>query len=433
MATRPCAGAHQRHDSSHLPLSATAASLTKLLAWRPGGYLRASGALFGWLAVRTLAQTVLFVLVARTLGADGYGSLIAVMAIATLFAPLAGLGGQALLVRDGARHPENLPIHLGDALRLWALSVVPLSLLAYLACALLLPPTLPAYAVAAIVLADLAGTSLLDLLARTWQALQRMAGFGAVMAGLIVARLAVFCALLAFAPPSPAAWAVWYAAVTAAYVLLAGAAALRRFGTPRPSGMRFTRLATAGFPFAFAGSAMRIQAEANKPILARLDTMAGVGVFSAAQRVTDLVVLPLTAAVEAMMPRAYQVQRPVAALFRIGTAPLAIGILGGILLAIFAPALPTILGASFNDSVPVVQLLALLPAALVIRLILTIALAARGEQQHFLVAYGVGALISITATMFWVPMFGLAGAVAAAYATEFALIAVQGVFLAHVR
>ena len=55
-------------------MSATAASLTKLLAWRPGGYLRASGALFGWLTVRTLAQTVLFV-----------------------------------LVREGSRQPEGLP------------------------------------------------------------------------------------------------------------------------------------------------------------------------------------------------------------------------------------------------------------------------------------------------------------------------------------
>lgn len=60
-------------------MSATAATLTKLLAWRPGGYLRASGVLFGWLALRTAAQMALFVLVARSMGADGYGALIAQM------------------------------------------------------------------------------------------------------------------------------------------------------------------------------------------------------------------------------------------------------------------------------------------------------------------------------------------------------------------
>ena len=86
-------------------MTATTATLTRLLAWRPGGYLRASGVLFGWLALRTAAQTVLFVLVARSMGADGYGALIAVMALAGVFS-FAGMGASAVLVRDGARQPK---------------------------------------------------------------------------------------------------------------------------------------------------------------------------------------------------------------------------------------------------------------------------------------------------------------------------------------
>jgi GDP-mannose 4,6-dehydratase len=53
-------------------VSATPATLSKLLAWRPGGYLRASGALFGWLSVHLPTQTLLVV---RHQAADGYGSL----------------------------------------------------------------------------------------------------------------------------------------------------------------------------------------------------------------------------------------------------------------------------------------------------------------------------------------------------------------------
>ena len=87
MQTNETAGLH--HPICNHPqmpaLNTILAPLHRALAWRPGGYLRASGALFGWLAVRTLAQTALFVLVARTLGADGYGSLIAVMALAGVF------------------------------------------------------------------------------------------------------------------------------------------------------------------------------------------------------------------------------------------------------------------------------------------------------------------------------------------------------------
>jgi hypothetical protein len=99
-------------------VSATAATLTKLLAWRPGGYLRASGVLFGWLALRTAAQPALFIMVARSMGADGYGALIAVMALAGVFS-FAGMGASAVLVRDGARQPERLPELTGDLLRMW--------------------------------------------------------------------------------------------------------------------------------------------------------------------------------------------------------------------------------------------------------------------------------------------------------------------------
>lgn len=423
-----CRPAHGRLAWSDFltSIQASARELNTLLRWRPGGYLRASGVLFAWLAVRTLAQTALFVLVARTLGAEGYGSLITVMAVATLFAPLAGFGGQALLVRDGARNPEDVAMHLGDALRLWAASVLPLCVLAFVACRLLVPPALPAWAVAAIVLADLAGTSLLELLARTWQAVQRMAGFGAAMAGLIVLRLAVFCVLLAVAPPNPAAWAGWYGAVTAIYAALAAIPVIRQFGRPRSSATPFTRLAAAGFPFAFAGSAMRVQAEANKPILARLDSLAGAGAFSAAQRVTEIVVLPLTAALETLLPRAYRSQRPVYAVFRIGAGPLALSLAGGALLAATAPFAPLLLGASFAGTEKAIVLLALLPAIFVVRTLLTIALAARDRQWQFLLAYGTGSLISIFATAALVPAFGLAGAAAAVYATELSLIAIQG-------
>ena len=412
-------------------LNTILAPLHRALAWRPGGYLRASGALFGWLAVRTAAQTVLFVLVARTLGAEGYGSLIAVMAIATFFAPLAGLGGQSLLVREGARNPQNLPIHLGDALRLWAVSVVPMSALAYAACFLILPPALPAWAVAAIVLADLAGASLLELLARTWQAVQRMAGFGAAMAGLIALRLAVFCALLSAGAPTPQAWAAWYGGITCVYVLLAAGTVVRQFGWPRPSETPLRRLATAGFPFAFAGAAMRAQAEANKPILARLDTLAGAGVFSAAQRVTDLLTVPLQALLETLTPRAFRSAPTVRQAFVLGSPAIALAIGGGLLVVLCAEWLPVLLGASYQDVVTVTRLLAFLPCLFVIRMVLTTVLAGLGRQIHFYSAYGLGAGIGVVITALLVPTFGVPGAAFAAYAPELAMITFQGYALAQ--
>jgi O-antigen/teichoic acid export membrane protein len=171
---------------------------------------------------------------------------------------------------------------------------------------------------------------------------------------------------------------------------------------------------------------MRVQAEANKPLLAGLHTLTGAGVFSAAQRVTDVVVVPLTAAVEALLPRAYAAQRPLQTVLRIGIGPICIALLGGCFLFLLAPYAPLLLGASFIGAEAAIKTLALLPTLLVARLLLTVALAAHGSQRYFLSVYGAGAIISISATAWWVPIFGMNGAIAAAYVTELSLIALQG-------
>jgi O-antigen/teichoic acid export membrane protein len=359
MQTNETAGLH--HPHCHHPqmpaLNTILAPLHRVLAWRPGGYLRASGALFAWLAVRTLAQTALFVLVARTLGADGYGSLIAIMAVATLFAPMAGLGGQSLLVRDGARNPQNIPHYLGDALRLWFISALPLCLLIYSVCCLLEPKTLSGYAIAAIVLADLAGASLLELLARTWQAAQRMTGFGAVMAGLVVLRLGAFCLLLVVTVPTPEGWAFLYSGTTIFYLVFIAYFVFYKFDFPGRSGKSLVDLSFSGLPFGFASSVMRIQAEANKPILAHFDSLSGVGSFSAGQRVVDLVMIPISAMIEALTPRAFGSALGVRGIFSFGVPVLIVAAIGGCLIAVGSTYVPYVLGSSFFDAVQVVKFL----------------------------------------------------------------------------
>ena len=50
--------------------------------------------------MRALLQALLFIAVAHSLGPQGYGEFIAVVATMTIFTPLVGSGAAALLVRD---------------------------------------------------------------------------------------------------------------------------------------------------------------------------------------------------------------------------------------------------------------------------------------------------------------------------------------------
>lgn len=106
------------------------ATLNRILAWRPGGYARDGARIFGWLLLRAAAQALTVLLLARWLGASGYGEFVAALAVASFFTPLAGLGLGAVLLMRGARAPEHLPALSAQATRLWAISALGFTLVA---------------------------------------------------------------------------------------------------------------------------------------------------------------------------------------------------------------------------------------------------------------------------------------------------------------
>jgi O-antigen/teichoic acid export membrane protein len=409
-------------------LSATAASLTKLLAWRPGGYLRASGALFGWLAVRTLAQTVLFVLVARTLGADGYGSLIAVMALAGIFS-FAGMGATAVMVREGSRQPERVPELTGDVLRLWLVSTPVLSVLAVLTNLLVLGDILPLPAILAIVIAEVACATAVDAIGRVYQSQDDVARMGLISGGLIIARLVAFATLMPLLDWTPASWAWGYCISSALYLGLLVVIVRQGLHRPRTSHKSIRKLASAALPFAFYNAAHKIHGEVNKPLLSRFDSTLSAGTFGAAHRFVDPVLLPALALVETLAPRAYRSPTPAAATIRLGLAPFLVALFGGALLAGLAGWIPTLIGETFAQTRLIVASLALLPAFTVVRILMGVIMTAQNLQRHFFFIHGAGATISTCLTAVLVIYFEAAGAIVAAYLSEASLIAIQGFYI----
>jgi hypothetical protein len=78
-------------------------SFRTIRRWRPGAYARDGLHIFGWLLLRVAAQAATVLLLARWLGASGYGEFVAALAVAGFFTPLAGLGLGAVLLVRGAR------------------------------------------------------------------------------------------------------------------------------------------------------------------------------------------------------------------------------------------------------------------------------------------------------------------------------------------
>lgn len=343
-----------------------ASRLGNFFAWRPGAYLRSSGVLFAWLAVRTLAQAALFVLVARTLGADGYGALISAMALAGIFS-YAVMGASAVMVREGARDPHRLPRLTRDMGRLWLLYMP--------------------------VLCVMAAATTQWLVGLHW---------------------------------TPATWAFGYLASSAGYLLLLLLAATSKRRRATGSDTPLAQVIKASLPFSFYYAAQKVQAEINKPMLARINDASGAGTLSAAQRFTDLLLLPVLAMLETLAPRVYRAPKPISTAFTLGLVPFATAVLGGGALLAGANAIPWILGPSFQPSVSAVVMLAALPAVQVLRWLLSTAMTGLDLHRHFYFVHGTGAVTNIVLVASLAAAFGLTGAVWAAYGTEAVLIVIQG-------
>lgn len=406
---------------------AVAHALNRLLTWRPGGYLRASGGLFGWLLLRAAAQAVMVVLLARLLGAEGYGLFVTVMAVSGFFSPIAGLGLGGLLLRDGAREPAALPRQLGMALALWWPAALACSVAATALLAWNLPSRLPLAALAAFALAEIGTASLLELAARVEQARHRVGAFGALQAGLILARLAALLLYAALGAVDPVGWLWVYAAASAIY---AAFLARRLVAGHRPlwPQKRDWRMARESFPFTIGALSFRLQAEFNKPLLARA-SYGQAGSFGVAQRAVDLASLPLQAMQEALWPRLYAGRHSARQLGLVAATLFAAALLGGGVLVLLAPWIARLLGAGFEATAHLIMLLALLPALQLVRNLLNAVVAQQRRQSALTAIYLTGGVSGILFNLWLVPAAGLHGAVAAAYLVEAVLVALLAVVI----
>lgn len=394
----------------------------RLLTWRPGGYARASAETFFWLILRAGLQVAGVVLLARLLGTADYGLFVAALAVASFFVPLAGMGLNGVVLRDGSREPALLRQLLGASLWLWARAAVLFSIAAAVTTWRALPNGNVAFwALLLLVLGEVIGASGLELLARAQQARQCMRTFGAAMVGLIAARLLALMTYALLARPDVQGWMAVYGVVSLGYLAVLFWLLRRDW---RGSLRQQPQLWREGVPFAVGALSFRIQAEFNKPVLAHLSYV-DAGVFSIAQRAVDMASLPLIAMQETLWPRAFVDADPHRRLRHALLAMLVFAVALGVLLVLAARWLPLLLGPGFEEAVSALQWLAWLPAIQMLRNVGNARLIIAGQSHRLSRVYIVGALAGAALSLMLIPRFGLFGAVLVAYGTEFVLIAVQ--------
>jgi O-antigen/teichoic acid export membrane protein len=391
----------------------------------------AHGALVGsfWTLVRLLLQAAYLVLTARILSAAGYGEFAAVVSLAAIFAPLAGLGSGMVMLRHVSLEPGALGAFWGASLRLTALSGLAFAafLLVFSAAVL---PQVEWRLVAAVVAAEVLAAPLIATAALAFQAVGQFGAANVVGTLLSAARVAAACLAVALLSQlTPAVFALVHLAATASCALATLVMVERRL---RPARARIALREhwRAGLPYAASGVVGVVSSEIDKPLLLRLAGAEAAGVFAAAFRLASAAAAPVNALVLAAAPALFrEAQAPPTRALRVLAVALGYAVLAALAVAGLAWVAPLLLGAAFTESAPLLRWLAPWLVFGTARQIGCAALTTRGQQNVRVALEAAGAAASVALNLVLIPALGALGAVIAVTLTEATLAVLAWLFV----
>lgn len=392
-----------------------------------GELARGSASLGASMLVSLALQAVYFVVLARTLGASGFGVFAAALAAVSLAVPFATWGTGNLLVRDASVDPGRLP-----ALRSRALLIVGASgaLLLLLLVVVSVSSSPTADFMATLVLlgtAELIFGRIAEISGQCMQSQDRLGMTGVTQIIVSATRLGAALVLAALvSSPSPTEWAALYLGATV--VAAVASIALMARVLPgrllvRPDAGPYLR---SGFFFALGSASKTAYSDIDKVMLLHLATAADNGIYTAAYRVITLALTPVRALVLGSNTRFFRAgarsSRAVWAL-ALRAAPVVViyGAAVGGALFLAAPMLPALLGPSYADAASALRWLALLPLVESVHYLFGDALMGTGRQQvRSLLQLGT-VFLNIGLNIVLIPLYSWRGAAVASVIAELCL------------
>lgn len=364
-------------------------------------------------------QALYFVLVARALGPAHYGVFASTVAFVALFSAFAGPGTGFLLMQNVARDASAVPLYWGRSLGIVVVTGITLTLVVVALAPVVVADAVPRSLVFVLAATDLMLAPIHHVCTLTFQARERLAVTTLLQVGLAVFRLAAIVMMFALVPAPTASDLGWvYLAATTAAVLTSATFVAREFGAPvwKHRGLADDLRKT--LHFSSSSVAQYVTANVDKVLLARLASPEATGVYSVAQRVTEVATMPVIALLAAAMPRLFQQgQAGAPASFalacRLLPALVAYAAAAGGMLYLAAPWLPLLVGQKFGDSVVVLQMLAAMPLLFGLYALAGDALSGAGRQKLRSVVDIVTAVLNVGLNAVLVPRYSFEGAAAA--------------------
>ena len=406
------------------------------LTWPPNALVKGMMFISTGTGLRSTALILIFILLGRILGPNNYGAYSALLAIAMALGSLTGLGSNYILIRDVARKADQFHAIWSRTLSAIVISG-PIILLAYTA-------------IAYVILGDSISLLVITLLG-TSEIIFAPLGYAAIAAfqGREKNKQVAFLTLL---PMLPRLFAIllllalksiyeieslltYWSALHAAAAIVASIIAIRMVqkllvGKNKTTLKGGTKSIREGMMYSFSAVSLKIYSDIVKTMLARMSTFDITGLYSAAYRITDLVLVPvnglLTAATTELIRNGEQgLKSALSSGLSLLLIPTIYALVSALALYYVAYALPLVLGQAYAPAIPMLQVLSLLPLISLPRLFLQRIFISADRQALLARTILLGSLANIGLNLYLIPAYSWHGAIYATYLSEFLTIVIM--------
>jgi O-antigen/teichoic acid export membrane protein len=361
-------------------------------------------------------QTAYFIIIARLLGKENYGSFVAITAVANLVFPFVPLGSEHLLVKNVSTNRATFSTNWGNSLVLSIVNGTFLTLLLFLLSPVLFPGNIPWVAILLILVADLICLALLDLGSKSLLASNMVNKTAQLEVLGTCSKLLAALSLLVFFPnPSVSTWSCLYCTSSVIMTIITVLLITKMLGLPRPIFSELQSNLVQGFYFSVSTSSNNINANLDKSMLSNISGVGATGIYASAYRFIDVANSPLLALFGATYTRFFQHGAsgvrgslnfgkrllPILTFYAIAT------IVGFWLIA---PFIPIILGEDYRDAIGTLLWLSPLPAIAAFQYLAADTLTGSGHQKSRSIVQVGAALVNVVLNIILIPLFSWKGA-----------------------
>jgi O-antigen/teichoic acid export membrane protein len=373
---------------------------------------------------RLVIQGGYFVVIARVLGVNNYGSFVGAVALVAILSPFATLGFGNLLVKNVARDRETFPECWGNTLLMTVVSGSILLAVVMFAAKFVLPASIPTQLVFAVAISDLFAARLTDAAGQAFQSVEQVRWMANVLVFLSLVR---FVAALAVAfiwkHPTPLQWGYFYCGSSTIPAAVSVLLVSRRLGMPRINLAKIYKEITEGFYFSTGLSAQTIYNDLDKAMLARYSTLDATGLYAAAYRIIDVAYTPVRSLLYAASPGFFRaghsgIEGSLLYMKRLLPKGLIYSLLILAGLQLIAPLVPRILGSEYIRSVEALRWLAVLPLIRTVHSFYSDALTGAGYQGIRMALQVFVAVFNIVINLWLIPAYSWRGAVYSSLASD---------------